>query len=63
MKAGEYRFDRAMTPVAVVDKLARGDVYTRRITFPEGLTIREMAALYESRGFGAAADFEPRRAT
>lgn len=58
LKAGEYRFDRAVTPVAVVEKLARGDVFTRRITFPEGLTLAEMAALYESHGFGSAKDFE-----
>ena len=38
-----------MTTSQVVDKIARGDVYVRAITFPEGLTIREMAALFENR--------------
>jgi UPF0755 protein len=57
LKAGEYRFDRAMTPLEVVDVLVRGDVYTRRITFPEGLTIEEMSKLYEEHGFGRARDF------
>jgi UPF0755 protein len=57
LKAGEYRFDRAMTPLAVVEKIANGEVYTKRITFPEGLTIREMATLYESHGFGSVRDF------
>jgi UPF0755 protein len=57
LKAGEYRFDRPMTPLDVVDRLAKGDIYTRRITFPEGLTIREMAMVYESNGFGKARDF------
>ena len=57
LQAGEYRFDRPMAAVDVVERLARGDVYARPITFPEGLTIAEMAALYESRGFGQAADF------
>ena len=57
LKAGEYRFAEAMSAAQVVDKLARGDVYARRITFPEGLTILEMAKIYESRGFGPAADF------
>ena len=57
LKAGEYRFDAPMTPIEVIGKLDRGDVYTRRITFPEGLTIREMAAVFEQRGFGPAADF------
>ena len=57
LQAGEYRFDRPMTPSEVVDKIARGDVFVRAITFREGLTVREMAALYESEGFGTAADF------
>jgi UPF0755 protein len=57
LQAGEFRFDRAMTPAEVVDKIARGDVYNRRITFPEGLSIREMARIYEQQGFGKAAAF------
>ena len=57
LKAGEYRFDRPMTAVEVVQKIARGDVYGQRITFPEGLTIREMAGIYESHGLGRARDF------
>jgi UPF0755 protein len=57
LQAGEYRFDRPMTPKEVVAKLARGDVYLIPLTFREGLTIHEMAALYESRGFGPAAGF------
>lgn len=57
LKAGEYRFDRPITPLDVVDKIASGEVYTRRLTFPEGLTIQEMAAIYESHGFGKARDF------
>jgi UPF0755 protein len=57
LQAGEYRFDRPMAAVDVVDRLARGDVYTRRLTFPEGLTIREMAEIFETRGFGSRAAF------
>jgi UPF0755 protein len=57
LKAGEYRFDAPMNVVQVVDKLGRGDVHARRITFPEGLTIADMSKIYESRGFGPAADF------
>jgi UPF0755 protein len=57
LKAGEFRFDRPMTPAEVIDKIARGDVYNRRITFPEGLSIREMARIYEQQGFGKAAAF------
>ena len=57
LQAGEYRFDRPIAAVEVIDRLARGDVYTRRLTFPEGLTIGEMAELFESRGFGSRASF------
>ena len=57
LQAGEYRFDRPISARQVADKIARGEVYVRPITFPEGLTIRQMAALYESKGFGPAQDF------
>ncbi|MFA5907886.1 MAG: endolytic transglycosylase MltG [Vicinamibacterales bacterium] len=57
LKAGEYRFDAPMTALDVVGKIARGEVYTRLLTFREGLTMVEMAAVFEERGFGAAADF------
>jgi UPF0755 protein len=57
LKAGEYRFDRPMAATDVVERIARGEVYLRPITLPEGLTIKEMAAIYESRGLGPARDF------
>jgi UPF0755 protein len=57
LKAGEYRFAGALTPAEVVAKLAKGDVYLRSITFPEGLTIKQMAAIFEQSGFGPARDF------
>ena len=58
LKAGEYRFDRPMTPLEVVDKIARGDIHRRLITFREGLTIDEMARVFESAGLGKASEFE-----
>ena len=57
LKAGEYRFDRAMTPFDVIDKIARGDVYVIVMTFPEGLTVAEMSKIFESHGMGTAASF------
>jgi peptidoglycan lytic transglycosylase G len=58
LQAGEYRFAGAASPREVVARLARGDVYKRGVTFPEGLTIREMAQIFEHGGLGAATDFE-----
>lgn len=57
LKAGEYRFDRAMTPAEVIDKLTRGDVYVINVTFPEGLTIADMAAIFEAHGLGPRSAF------
>jgi UPF0755 protein len=57
LQAGEYRFDHPLSARQVADKIARGEVYVRPITFPEGLTVKQMAALYESKGFGPAGEF------
>jgi UPF0755 protein len=57
LQAGEYRFAEAASPEAVVARIARGDVFTRSVTFPEGLTIPEMASVFERAGLGAASDF------
>jgi UPF0755 protein len=57
LQAGEYRFDRPATPAEVLARLARGDVYVIKVTFPEGRTIREMAAIFEGRGLGPASAF------
>ena len=57
LKAGEYRFTEPMHALDVIDKIARGDVYKRLLTFREGLTIAEMAQVFEDKGFGKADEF------
>jgi UPF0755 protein len=57
LQAGEYRFDRPMTPRDVLAKIARGDVVLVPLTFREGLTIQEMAAVFEASGLGPGAAF------
>src|SRR6476659_400503 len=57
LQAGEYRFDHPMTARDVLGKIARGDVYTIAITFPEGLTIAEMSKIFEGHDSGSAASF------
>ncbi len=57
LQAGEYRFDSPISAAGVVDRIRRGDVYLQPITFREGLTIRQMSDVYESRGLGPAAEF------
>jgi len=58
LQAGEYRFADPATPFQVIERLAAGDVFRRSVTFPEGLTIREMAGVYERSGLGTAGEFE-----
>jgi UPF0755 protein len=57
LKAGEYRFDQAITPRDAIAKIARGEVYVITVTFPEGLAIADMAKIFELHGFGPAAAF------
>lgn len=57
LKAGEYRFSQPIAVLEVIDRLARGDVHAHPLTFPEGLTIREMASAYEASGAGEAEAF------
>ena len=57
LQAGEYRFEHAMTPFQVIDKIARGDVIVITVTFPEGLSIAEMSRIFESHHLGKAAAF------
>jgi UPF0755 protein len=57
LRAGEYRFHRPMSVLEVIDVLSRGAVYERLVTFPEGLTVRETAALFEQHGLGSASAF------
>jgi UPF0755 protein len=58
LQAGEYRFAESASPQQVVARIARGDIYTRTVTFPEGLTIREMGRVFEQAGLGPASAFE-----
>ena len=42
LRAGEYRFDAGVSIRQVMDKIARGEVFYRRMTFAEGLTTGQM---------------------
>ncbi len=57
LKAGEYRFDRPAHVDEVINRLVQGDVYRRLVTFREGLTVAEMAQVFEASGLGTAKEF------
>ncbi|MBM3489161.1 MAG: endolytic transglycosylase MltG [Alphaproteobacteria bacterium] len=48
LKAGEYRFPAALTPRDALAMLVAGQTLVRRITVPEGLTVRQIIALLEA---------------
>ncbi len=47
IKSGEYQFTNRMLPHEVLNKLIRGEQIKYSITIPEGLTVAQMALLYE----------------
>ena len=53
LQAGEYHFAQPLSATQVVEKIAQGQVFLRPITFPEGLTIAEMAHIFEDASFGS----------
>ena len=57
LKAGEYKFDRPANTLEVRRRIARGDVYVRTVTVPEGYNIFDIAAVVEQAGLGSAQDF------
>lgn len=57
LRAGEYRFDHPATVSEIYSRIARGDVFTRTVTIPEGSTIFDIAARMEQAGFGPRKDF------
>ena len=52
LQAGEYYFNGELSSRQVANTIASGQVYLRPITFPEGLTVSEMADIFNTRGFG-----------
>jgi UPF0755 protein len=55
LQAGEYELAGRMSLSDLVDKMARGDVVRRFVTFPEGRNLEEMAAIVAAQGLPAGA--------
>lgn len=52
LKAGVYQFDKPLSALDVIDKLARGDVILKTITIREGLDRFQIAKLFSDEGLG-----------
>jgi UPF0755 protein len=57
LQAGEYRFDRAATPMEVYGRLARGDTFFYQLVAPEGQNMFDIAASAEKLGLFPADEF------
>jgi len=57
LKSGEYRLSGAASPLAVMDKLVRGEVLLHRVTVPEGWTVRQIAELLAREGLADREEF------
>ncbi|MEO8596811.1 MAG: endolytic transglycosylase MltG [Candidatus Solibacter sp.] len=57
LQAGEYRFDRAATPLEIVGRIAKGDVFYLELVVPEGRNLFDIAASAEQLGLFPAARF------
>lgn len=51
LKAGEYRFNDAMTPGQILRKIVSGEVDYRKFTLPEGYSMYQAAELLEQKGY------------
>jgi len=57
LKAGEYRFQAAENAIQVLNRLARGDIYTHTVVIPEGYNIFDVAQAIQQAGLGQADAF------
>ncbi len=54
LQAGEYALRATMSPAQIVDHLRQGKVRHHVLTIPEGLTVRDIAAIAAEQQFGDA---------
>ena len=57
LQAGTYRFDHPLPVTDVYFQIARGEVYTKSLTVPEGSNIFDIAVRVEEAGLGTRQDF------
>lgn len=58
VSAGEYQLSRNMPPAEILRKLTSGEVFKRRVTVREGLSVWEIGKLVEEAGILSKVDFD-----
>ncbi len=57
VQAGEYLLSETMTPLHILEKMAKGEVKLYKLTIPEGYNIHQIAELASVGGFAEKAEF------
>jgi UPF0755 protein len=57
LKAGEYEFQPGESMAHIIEKLVTGEVFVRKITIPEGLTIDQIGGLLDINGVISKEEF------
>ncbi len=57
IQAGEYLLSGSNSPETILNRMVTGKVKLHKLTIPEGLTVKEIAALVEQTGFGTSTSF------
>ena len=57
IKAGLYALTPAMSPREILSWMVQGKAEQKRLTFPEGYSVRQMAKILEDQGIGSAERF------
>jgi UPF0755 protein len=57
LQAGEYRFNHPASPMEVLDRIARGDIFYYELVVPEGMNMFDIAAAIEGLGLFKAKQF------
>ena len=57
IKAGDYVFDRALTPMQLYDKLLKGEMTYTVLTIPEGSNVFDVERILKERKIAGAEDF------
>jgi len=57
LQAGEYRFEKPASPLEVLGRIQRGDIFYMEVLIPEGFNMFDIAAALEKQGTITAAAF------
>lgn len=57
LQAGEYKFDKAASPLQIYSRIARGDIYYMELLVPEGFNMFDIADAVAKLGVISSADF------